>query len=252
MAGKRKMEEAKMQTKMRKMAACCTVLMVAMTLSSALLVGQEKRKRNLKVLPVDIPRKELGNIMRSFTYALGVDCMHSHVGDDEWGADEKEAKETARKMLKMTKEINASFVSKIAPGGMKVRCVTCHNGKPKPETIDSILKSELAENGLDATLAKYKTLRADHFGSFSYDFRVGTLNRLARQLALNKKMEDARKVVDLNLVYYPESADAYFMLGEIYRAQDDVPGAVKQYKKALEFDPAHRNAKRRIKALENE
>jgi len=35
---------------------------------------------NLKVLPMDISRKELESTMRGFAFALNVRCNHCHVG----------------------------------------------------------------------------------------------------------------------------------------------------------------------------
>ena len=52
-------------------------------LTSALAQGgggqQPRPPENLKFFPKDIPRDTLLNIMRGFTYALGVNCAFCHV-----------------------------------------------------------------------------------------------------------------------------------------------------------------------------
>src|SRR4051794_26122586 len=67
---------------------------------------------NLQVLPKDIPRAQLTEIMRSFNTALGVQCAHCHVyvapGDptNDMAADTKPTKVLARVMIQMTNDVN--------------------------------------------------------------------------------------------------------------------------------------------------
>ena len=72
---------------------------------------------NLKVLPKDISRQDLSGVMRGFASALGVRCVHCHVGQDNPGlkgvdfrSDEKETKRIARAMMKMAAAINADYI----------------------------------------------------------------------------------------------------------------------------------------------
>jgi hypothetical protein len=95
--------------------------------------------QNLKVLPKDIARPALTALMRSFTGALGVQCNHCHVEDmAQRASDENPKKDIARKMIKMTMDINATYMDGIgaaaAPEQPKVTCFTCHRGAVKPLT----------------------------------------------------------------------------------------------------------------------
>jgi hypothetical protein len=95
---------------------------------------QDKAKRptpaptNLKVLKVTTG-PEVGQIMRTFTAGLGVQCIFCHV-QGNFASDENPKKEVARHMITMTQQINGNF-----PGGkMVVSCFTCHRGEPEPKT----------------------------------------------------------------------------------------------------------------------
>jgi hypothetical protein len=89
--------------------------------------------KNLKVLPAntDIPF-----VMRSFTQALGVQCVYCHVQGD-FASDANPKKDIARKMISMIEQIDASFPSSAGAfptGYHEVDCSTCHRGSTKPET----------------------------------------------------------------------------------------------------------------------
>jgi hypothetical protein len=84
--------------------------------------------KNLKVLPPE----HLIETMRAFQAALGVRCDFCHVQGD-FAADDKPHKEIARKMILMTRDINANPVFH-ANGEMHVTCFTCHRGSSEPAT----------------------------------------------------------------------------------------------------------------------
>ena len=90
--------------------------------------GPRPAPKNLKVLKVEGP--EIGRIMRTYTTGLNVRCDFCHVQGD-FASDEKPQKETARKMIVMTQEINAKF----ADAKEHVTCYTCHRGDPAPKTV---------------------------------------------------------------------------------------------------------------------
>lgn len=95
---------------------------------------QEKGKRqlpnpsNLKVLKATTGA-EVGQIMRTFTAGLGVQCIYCHV-QGNFASDENPKKEVARHMITMTREINGKFPD----GKMRVSCYTCHRGEAEPKT----------------------------------------------------------------------------------------------------------------------
>ena len=88
--------------------------------------------KNLQVLPKTTTKDDIKPIMRAQSKALGVECDFCHDVPD-MASDKLETKKIARQMMKMTWEINNSFLK-----GMKdadkhqVTCGTCHNGKEQP------------------------------------------------------------------------------------------------------------------------
>ncbi|MBZ5604164.1 MAG: c-type cytochrome [Acidobacteriia bacterium] len=89
--------------------------------------GPPRPPQNLKVLKVTDPR-EVGQIMRTFTAGLGVQCNYCHVQDR--ASDENPKKEIARHMIQMSMDINKNFPD----GKMHVTCYTCHRGEAEPKT----------------------------------------------------------------------------------------------------------------------
>jgi hypothetical protein len=64
--------------------------------------------------------------MAFMSNSLGVTCAHCHT--KEWESDEKPAKQTARKMMAMERDINTrNFDGKVV-----VTCNSCHQGRIKP------------------------------------------------------------------------------------------------------------------------
>jgi hypothetical protein len=86
---------------------------------------QERPPENLKLLQPT----EVRATMRSFRTALGVRCDFCHVQGND-ASDEKPHKLTARKMIEMTRTINATF----ADSKTHVTCYTCHRGASEPLT----------------------------------------------------------------------------------------------------------------------
>ncbi len=80
--------------------------------------------------------------MQSYTKALGVSCDFCHVPDKnnkevlDYASDENPVKEEARKMIRMTIDINKSYFNtdpKIHPAYLiVVKCGTCHKGDAVP------------------------------------------------------------------------------------------------------------------------
>jgi len=78
---------------------------------------------NLKVLT----QENYIGVMFGMQTALGVRCDFCHNMEDR-ASDEKPTKVTARKMMEMVKNINATTFN----GEQKVSCYTCHHGQQKP------------------------------------------------------------------------------------------------------------------------
>lgn len=101
---------------------------------------QQPRQRNLKVLPQDITRDSLHQLMDNYNIGLGVKCNYCHAqrADDatkmDFSSDAKPAKEEARFMMRMTNELNKKYFTEDStkPVSQQITCMTCHNGKELP------------------------------------------------------------------------------------------------------------------------
>jgi hypothetical protein len=99
--------------------------------------------KNLQVLPNDISDQKLDSIMQSYNKALGVKCDFCHVpvktlkDSLDYVSDAEPMKDQARKMMRMTIEINKTnfyFNKEERPEYLHiVTCITCHRGEPFPE-----------------------------------------------------------------------------------------------------------------------
>ncbi len=94
---------------------------------------------NLQVWPTDTSRAVVLQFMNAFNDSLGVQCNHCHVEDmAQRASDENPKKDIARKMIKMTMDINATYLAGVGtaalPDQPKVTCYTCHRGAVKPLT----------------------------------------------------------------------------------------------------------------------
>jgi hypothetical protein len=96
-------------------------------------------KRNLQVLPEDISDAQLDSIMKQYNKALGVSCNFCHTKRSDYpdsldyASDKDPMKTTARKMMRMTIEINQkNFLTdenKRPHELNEVTCYTCHRGE---------------------------------------------------------------------------------------------------------------------------
>jgi hypothetical protein len=79
--------------------------------------------------------------MGRFRQALGVECIYFHIaegrgGRNDYAADDKAPKKTARLMIQMVTHVNEmieSGVGKPAADITKVECATCHRGAAIPK-----------------------------------------------------------------------------------------------------------------------
>ena len=121
-----------------------------------------ERFQNLQVLPTGIARDSLVQIMRGFSFALGVRCQYCHSGGDGvsfagvvFDSDEKPAKRKARFMLRMVDSLNRVVLAAL-PGRsdppVTMQCVTCHRGLPRPTTLQAVLMKTIEASGVDSAI----------------------------------------------------------------------------------------------------
>lgn len=225
-------------------------------LSAAPLAAQEYT--NLQVLPPDISREQLTQVMRGFTSALGLRCSSCHVGEPgapldtyDFAADDRPGKLKAREMMKMVRAINGEYLASLPrrrEPATDVTCVTCHRGVARPQPIETIVEETMRAEDLGFAIERYRELRARYHGSAAYDFTDGPLVGLARRLA-DEEPEAARRLLDLNLEFHPESVESLLALGAISERTGDTAAAIGHYRRVTAIDPGNRRAQERLKAL---
>ncbi|HTV08538.1 MAG TPA: c-type cytochrome [Candidatus Aquilonibacter sp.] len=94
---------------------------------------------NLQVLPKDTTGPQVIAIMRTFEGDLGVECTYCHAKDPATGhpnfaSDANPMKNRARVMMRMTKAINAEYLTQLTDpkSDATVTCGTCHRGMSTP------------------------------------------------------------------------------------------------------------------------
>ena len=103
----------------------------------------KRQYENLKVLPKDISSKDLQGIMADdFEDGLGVSCGFCHAAAArgnglDFVSDAKPEKEIARRMMRMTLDLNKKYFGvrkpRIGANTLTITCATCHKGQPFPD-----------------------------------------------------------------------------------------------------------------------
>lgn len=214
---------------------------------------------NLEVLSPDLTVREVINVMRGFSLGLGVRCRHCHVGEEgqplsefDFASDDKAAKRRARVMLEMMNDINETYLTRLperTTPEVAVQCATCHRANSRPVMIEDVLVQTMDDEGVDAAKAKYRELREQYYGSFTYDFTELTLSLLAQGLAGAGQFDRAIAALELNEENFSESAGIQFLFGEVYRGKGETDRAAGYYERALELNPNMRPAQQRLAQL---
>jgi hypothetical protein len=85
--------------------------------------------KSIKVL-TDMPADQMGKVMNMMAASLGVQCKFCHASNDaDYEKEGFEHKDMARKMLKMTFELNKNYFE----GRPEITCNSCHQGKNHPQ-----------------------------------------------------------------------------------------------------------------------
>ena len=114
----------------------------------------EQVQKNIQVL-TGMPSSQLLPVMHFMRTSLGVRCDYCHVAENgKYWMDDKPAKQTARRMLRMVFDINkANF------GGQPVvTCNTCHRGSTKPLPVPAIGQGSF----INTTSADDASITSDH------------------------------------------------------------------------------------------
>jgi tetratricopeptide (TPR) repeat protein len=243
--------------------------------------------RNLQVLPKDTPPQDVVALMQQFTRALGVQCTYCHVEvtaplltaeeqaaaaaaaappaagrgrgrgrgagpQMDFASDDKRQKQTARLMLSLVNDINASLTAALhKPSSeiVRVQCATCHRGITNPAQLSDVLRQTMLGKGESAAVAQYRELRQGFLNSGAYDFREAVLLDLGRESLATRKPDDALAWLQLNLEFYPKSAPTLVALAQAHLAKRDQDAARSDLQKALTLDPGNAEARQLQRAM---
>lgn len=215
--------------------------------------------RNLQVLPEEIPPDSLVQLMRSFSFATGLQCGECHVmGENgsfqgaQFHLDDKPTKRQARYMLRMVNRLNAEILPGLperAAPAVRVECKTCHRGIRKPYLLRTELRAVIETDGAEAAVARYRELREHAMDEGIYDFGVWEMNELARQLEADGMLAEAAVMLELNEEFHPRDASIPRTLGPLYEALGRTEDAVAAYRRALGLNPGDGRSLDRLGAL---
>lgn len=122
---------------MRRKTLILSLVVLIVSIVSLSFRQNEPHFKNLKVLDKNISKEELEIIMKQFKTALGVKCSFCHAQSKtdpsklDFASDEKEHKQIARGMMRMTMRINKKYFKDDKEG--RISCFTCHNGNEEPK-----------------------------------------------------------------------------------------------------------------------
>ncbi|KAA3613848.1 MAG: DUF3471 domain-containing protein [Calditrichaeota bacterium] len=111
--------------------------------------------------------------------------------------------------------------------------------QPQKSIADELFKI-FSEKNIASAVNQYHELKKEH--PETYNFSVNELNRLGYRFLELAKVAEAIEIFKLNVVAYPDNANAYDSLGEAYMKNGNTEFAIVNYKKSLELNPGNTNA----------
>ena len=113
-----------------------------------------------------------------------------------------------------------------------------------------MLAEELSNKGVEQAIPEYKQLRAQYYGSHTFDFSENVLPMFAQQyLNLPENAKDAVALLKMNSEINPDSFFGYFSLAAAYENQGDKKQAIVAYQKAIKLNPKAVFIKQKIQQL---
>lgn len=214
---------------------------------------------NLQVLPADISRGELVQVMRGFSFATGLRCQDCHTGGDgqsfagvDFADDGDEDKRKARYMMMMVRELNGSMLADLPDRDdppVEIGCKSCHRGQARPLLLTQDLRIALDGGGVQAMASRYRALRENFGMAGAFDFREWEMNTLGEALTAEGRPEHAVAVFELNAEFHPESVAIQGSLAQLYESMGDTARAVARLERVLELAPGNAAATARLEAL---
>ena len=111
------------------------------------------------------------------------------------------------------------------------------------------LSRVIAAQGAESAVARYREIKREQPGP--YDLSEWVLNDLGYKLAGRGKLQEAVRVLRLNVEEYPASANVYDSLADVCYRSGDKACALENYRKALEKNARNKKAAEMLEKLES-
>jgi photosynthetic reaction center cytochrome c subunit len=113
----------------------CALIVVSTSLAQQQPAEQtaEQRFKNIQIFK-GLPASQLDPTMTFISGSLGVRCNYCHLVASGFDKDDKQTKQTARRMIQMVQALNKGTFN----GQSAVTCFTCHRGKPTPVSVPAV------------------------------------------------------------------------------------------------------------------
>ncbi len=117
----------------------------------------------------------------------------------------------------------------------------------------AMLIGKAVQNGVageDGAIAFYRALRSPDEKPVKYNFEERHLTAAGNALVANNMIDKAIEFFTFVVEECPQSADAYYGLGEAYMKAGNKALAIKSYEKSLELNPGNEGARKALERLE--
>lgn len=111
------------------------------------------------------------------------------------------------------------------------------------------VRSVLDKKGYGNAIAEVKKLQKK---DSDFELSEREVNNWGYKLLAQKRPADALEIFKLNVYLYPQSANAFDSLGEIFAELGNTKLAIKNYAKSLKLNPENKNAEIQLGKLKFE
>ena len=112
-------------------------------------------------------------------------------------------------------------------------------------SVAYVLGNAIQNNSLAAALNLYEKIKKQP----AYDLNEADINQMGYNLISVGKIKEAIALMNINVIQFPQSANAWDSRGETYMRNGEKAQAIRDYKKSLELDPFSMNAIRKLNEL---
>lgn len=119
--------------------------------------------------------------------------------------------------------------------------------RPPRKPAAQLLYRLIREEGVEAAVAKYRTLAAD--SSSAYDVRAPQVDLVGRHLLNRGETDAALAMMKLNVEMHPDTGWVHESLGDVNLAMENREDALKAYRRALQIGPDNPALAAKVRSL---